>query len=125
MEVWLFGNPDLSADSLPVRLQQQLAVALPQFDFVICDPLDEWPKKDELLIIDTVMGLKDIKIFTSLKDFEQTPLVTLHDFDLKTELEFRAKLGKLPPFTIIGLPVGFSEADALEKIKLILSQYST
>ena len=123
-EVWLFGNPDLPLDSLPIRLAPRLAKELPQFSFKIQDPLDEWPTQERLIIIDTVMGLKEIKVFTALDDFGKTPLVTMHDFDLKTELEFRHKLGELPPFIIIGLPPALAENEALSQLKTILYQYS-
>lgn len=124
MEVWIFGNPDLPQDSLPVRLLPRLAKEYPNINFIIQDPLEEWPTKDELVIIDTVMGLEQVRIFTSLDDFGSTPLVSMHDFDLKIELAFRAKLGKLPPFVIIGLPPQLSETAACQQLKPVLAEYA-
>lgn len=125
MQVWLFGNPDLPEDSLPCRLLPLLKKEFSLIDFVMQDPLEEWPESDRLVIIDTVVGLSEVRIFNSLADFGFTPLVTMHDYDLKSELSFRAKLGKLPVFTIIGLPPLLSEVEALAALKPILSEYST
>ncbi|HAO81305.1 MAG: hypothetical protein UV57_C0009G0009 [Parcubacteria group bacterium GW2011_GWD2_43_10] len=125
MEVWIFGNPDLPQDSLPVRLRPQLASEFPEVNFILQDPLEDWPDKDKLIIIDTVVGLNKVQVFTSLADFANTPLVTMHDFDLKNELAFRAKLGKLPPFVIIGVPENINETEAINQIKPILLQYLT
>ncbi len=122
-EVWLFGNQDLAEDSLAPRLKALLIKEFPEADFIIQDPLDEWPDKDRLIIVDTVRGLDQVKVFTALSDFASGPLVTMHDFDLKTELELRTKVGKLPPFAIIGLPPDLTESEAVEKIKLYLPQY--
>ena len=118
------GNLDLPQDSLPLRLRPQLVKEFPRINFVIQDPLEEWPVKDKLIIIDTVEGLNEVRVFTSLDDFGATPLVTMHDFDLKNELSLRAKLGKLPPFVIIGLPPQLSAAEAIRQLKPVLSQYS-
>ena len=124
MDIWLLGNPDLPQDSLPLRLRPQLVKEFPRINFVIQDPLEEWPVKDRLIIIDTVEGLNEVRVFTSLDDFISTPLVTMHDFDLKNELSLRAKLGKLPPFVIIGLPPQLSAVEAWAQLKPVLSQYS-
>ena len=124
MDIWLLGNLDLPQDSLPLRLRPQLVKEFPRINFVIQDPLEEWPVKDKLIIIDTVEGLNEVRVFTSLDDFISTPLVTMHDFDLKNELSLRAKLGKLPPFVIIGLPPQLSAAEAIRQLKPVLSQYS-
>ena len=124
MDIWLLGNLDLPQDSLPLRLRPQLVKEFPRINFVIQDPLEEWPVKDKLIIIDTVEGLNEVRVFTSLDDFGATPLVTMHDFDLKNELSLRAKLGKLPPFVIIGLPPQLSAAEAIRQLKPVLSQYS-
>ena len=122
-EVWLFGNPDLPVDSLPLRLLPQLQTEFPAVKFIIQDPLEEWPDREKLIIVDTVAGLEDIKVFTALDDFAESPKLTMHDFDLKTELSLRDKLGKLPPFVIIGLPSHYDESKALAELKPLLGQY--
>lgn len=124
MEVWVFGNPDLAADALPLRLLPELQRAFPKLRFKQQDPLEEWPTLPRLVIIDTVRGLKRVRAFTTLDDFTAPPHVTMHDFDLATELRLRAKLNQLPPFVILGVPPELNEAEALAQLKPLLQQYA-
>jgi len=120
-QVWLFGNPDLKQDSLPLKVLPALKKRLPDTKFIIKDPNEEWDMPDYLTIIDTIHGIKEITVFTSLKDFSIVPRLTMHDFDLLTNLRWLAKLNKLPPFTIIGLPMNIPKQEAQNKIVSILN----
>lgn len=119
-EVWLFGNPDFDKDSLPVKIATNLEERLTDFTFVIKDPHEEWAMPEKLIIVDTVQGIKEVKVFTSLNDFANSPRVTMHDFDLITNLKWLNKLGKLPPFLIIGVPADINEESAVKEIVNIL-----
>lgn len=118
--VWLFGNPDFAPDALPIKLKDALQKRLPNFDFITKDPHEEWDLQKTLIIIDTVQGIKRITTFTSLDQFQNTPRLTVHDFDLLTNLRWLAKLKKLPPFLVIGLPVGLSSQKAILEVSNIL-----
>ncbi len=120
-QVWLFGNPDFTPDALPLRLLPKLARRLPNFEFVVKDPNEEWTLPEKLIIIDTILNLKEVTPFTSLDDFQNAPRLTVHDFDLLTNLKWLAKLKKLPPFLIIGLPVKAQKQEATDKIVAILN----
>lgn len=109
MQVWVFGNADLENDSLPIKILPELKQRFPALDFVVKDPNENWDMPEKLIIIDTVAGIKDVTVFTSLNDFVSTPRVTMHDFDLGMKLKWLAKLKKLPPFTIIGIPTEATE----------------
>lgn len=111
-QIWLFGNIDFAPDALPLKLQADLQKALPDFDFIVKDPNEEWDLPPKLIIIDTVQGLDKITTFTSLDQFQNTPNITVHDFDLLTNLKWLAKLDKLPPFLIIGLPAELEDLPA-------------
>lgn len=121
-QVWLFGNPDFAPDALPLKLKADLQSHLPDFEFVIKDPNEEWDLPQKLIIIDTVQGIDKITIFNSLEQFQNTPRLTLHDFDLLTNLKWLAKLKKLPPLLIIGLPMKAQKQKALDKISEILTR---
>lgn len=123
MEIWLFGNPDLKGDSLPLKILPGLKELFPKVNFVIQDPLEEWKLPQELFIVDTVQGLEKVEVFTSLEKFTEAPRVTLHDFDLGTQLNWLKKLGVLPKFTIFGVPENISEAEALTQLNSLLHQY--
>lgn len=113
-EVWVFGNPDLESDSLPLRILPELRKRFPTILFRLLDPLEDWDQiPDQLVILDTVQGIEQVMVFHSLEQFEQTPHVTMHDFDLGMKLRWLGKLGKLPPFTLIGLPQRVYYGDVL------------
>lgn len=138
-EVWIFGNPDYEPDALPLKLLPELKKCLPGVSFSIKDPNEEWDlerrstqtdtqinAEEPLIIIDTVQGIKEVTVFTDLNQFQPTPRVTVHDFDLGMKLRWLQKLKKLPPFTIIGIPqtVGNTEGLANQlcsKISTLLS----
>ena len=120
--VWVFGNPDLEIDSLPLHLVKHLAPDLPDIEFKIKDPLEEWDDipKDELIMLDTIINISGIKIFDKIEDFSIAPSLTMHDFDLLSQLNFLKKLGKLPPkIKIVGLGPTIGEKEALEKLRII------
>ena len=123
-QVWIFGNPDLEQDSLPLKILPKLKEYLPDTEFIIKDPNEEWDLPKHLNIIDTIHGLKKITTFTSLKDFSGGPRITMHDFDLLTNLRWLAKLNKLPPFTIIGLPQQAKAKETIITITKILNKKS-
>ncbi len=102
--VWVFGNPDFAPDALPLKILPALKRRLPEREFIVKDPHEEWNLPRKLVIIDTVRGIDAVTTFTSLDQFKKTPRLTVHDFDLLTNLKWLAKLNKLPPFLIIGLP---------------------
>jgi len=122
MTVFVFGNPDLPEDSLPLRLLPELRKLRPDMAFEVKDPNEEWGDVEDITIIDTVVGIKDIKIFNNLNDFVRTPRVSLHDFDAYTNLLFLEKLGKLKKIKIIGVPPEIDEGDALDKISGIINK---
>jgi hypothetical protein len=123
-QIWVFGNPDLKQDSLPLKILPKLQKQLPHIEFIIKDPNEEWDLPNHLTIIDTIHDLKKITTFTSLKNFSIIPRLTMHDFDLLTNLRWLAKLDKLPPFTIIGLPQKTKEKEAITAITAILNKKS-
>ena len=106
MQVFVFGNPDLTEDSLPLRLLPKLREQFPQLEFIMVDPNEEWDVPAELLVIDTAQGIKEVTVFDSLEKFETAPRLTMHDFDALTNLRYLQKLGKIKKIKVIGLPPG-------------------
>lgn len=104
MDIWIFGNTDLPQDALPLQLLPELQKEFPHDRFVVRDPNEEWVLPNQLIIIDTVVGLKHVRVFHDLTSFKASPRVTMHDFDAFTNLLWLEKMHKLPPLTIIGVP---------------------
>jgi hypothetical protein len=120
MRIFVFGNEDLEMDSLPLRLVPELRKQFPEHDFLVHDPNEEWDTCEPFWVIDTVVGLKEPRVFDSIDVFVTQPNLSMHDFDALTNLRFLKKLGKLPEIKIIGLPVGILETTALQYIDSIL-----
>jgi len=123
MEIYVFGNPEIENDSLPLKIIPELQKKFPEINFEIKDPNEEWEIPEELTIIDTVLGIDDVKIFTDLKSFFKAPNVSLHDFDAYSNLRYLEKLGRLKKIKIIGIPPMISQEKALEEISNFLIKH--
>lgn len=120
MKVFVFGNPDLPTDSLPWRLLPQLEKSFPGICFEVRDPNEDWEMPEELTVLDTVLGIKKVRVFTGLKPFLKAPRLSLHDFDLLSHLSHLKKIDKLKKVKIIGLPPHLSEKETLRQLIPIL-----
>jgi hypothetical protein len=120
MKVFIFGNPDLKFDSVPLRIIPDLKKLFPEMEFAHIDPNEEWEVPEELYIIDTVFGIKSPMIFNNLLTFKQAPNVSMHDFDAYANLRLLQKIGKLKKIKIFGIPPNISEADAVDFLKQFL-----
>jgi Ni,Fe-hydrogenase maturation factor len=123
MKIYVFGNPDLKMDSLPIRILPELRRKFPQIEFEIKDPNEEWENlPEELVIIDTTIGIEKITIFDSLEKFAPAPRVSMHDFDTLANLRYLKKLGKIKKVKIIGIPYDIKKSEAIKKISKIISE---
>lgn len=121
MTVFVFGNAALEADSLPLRILPDLKKTLPNIEFQTLDPNEEWDMPEETIVIDTVLGIKDITVFDSLEQFSAAPRITMHDFDALANLRLLSKLGKLKKIKIIGVPPHLDSNTAIQRIGEILT----
>lgn len=118
--VFVFGNIDLQNDSLPLRMIPKLQEKFPDIEFEIRDPNEEWDVPEEFIIIDTIIGIKGVKVFNSLNKFLSAPRVSMHDFDFLTNLQYLTKLGKIKKIKIIGIPPNMKESEAIKKVSAII-----
>ncbi|MFH1631630.1 MAG: hypothetical protein ABIA47_01210 [bacterium] len=114
--IFVFGNPDVEIDSLPLKILPELKTALPNIKFEVHDPNEEWDIPDDFIVIDTVLGIDDVTVFDDLEAFAAAPRVSLHDFDALANLRLMQKLGKLNKIKIIGIPPMISKEVAMKKI---------
>ena len=121
MTVFVFGNPDLALDSLPLRLLPELRRRLPGVEFLVKDPNEEWDVPEELTVIDTVVGIAEPRLFPTLNDFAAAPRLSLHDFDAFANLRLLQKIGRLKTVRVIGLPPGHADAAAADFIERSLA----
>jgi hypothetical protein len=119
--VYVFGNPDIEIDSLPITLLPKLRTRFPSHTFTVLDPNEEWAIPKDILIIDTVVGIDAVTVFENLTSFLQTPKMTCHDFDAYTNLQFLLKLKKLDSVRIIGIPPRMPQEEALRELTQLIT----
>jgi len=120
--IFIFGNPELEMDSLPLRILPELRHTFPSIHFEIKDPNEEWDVPEKLTIIDTVVDIKKVKIFEDLDSFDSAPRMTMHDFDALANLRYLKKLGKLKEVKIIGISPDIDESEALRSVRIIIKE---
>lgn len=107
MRIYVFGNPYLKADSLPLKILTDLEQAFPQIKFEVVDPNENFPpeREKDLIILDTVKGIKKPKIFglNDLQEIQKSPN-SPHDYDLGMHLLLLKKLKRIASVKIIGIP---------------------
>lgn len=122
--IYLFGNPLLPFDSLPLKLEAKLKKEFPEIDFQAIDPSENLkPINKELLIIDTIEGIDEVKIFSDIDKIKTEKIYSLHDFDLGLNLKLLYKLGELKKITIFGLPAGGDERKIFEKLVKLIKHF--
>ncbi len=123
--IYLFGNPLLAEDNLPLILEPSLKLAFPQFDFIWQDPNENLrPENGELILIDTVVGPEEVVVLTDLDKIERSPNYSLHDLDLGFNLKLLSKIGLLDKVTIFGLPAGGDSVKVFEQLAKKIKEFS-
>jgi len=113
-KIYIFGNPLLSFDSMPIKLAPELKKIFPKIKFIVKDPNENLkPDNGVLYIIDTVVGIKKVEIITDLDKIQLDKIYSAHDFDLGFNLKLLQKIGELNAVIIIGIPSGIKKEDAL------------
>lgn len=115
--IHIFGNPLLDFDNLPIKLAPKLAKTFPEINFVITDPSENLePIDGELIIIDTIKGIKKVAFIDDLKKIQTARIFSLHDFDLAFNLKLLQRIGKLKKVKIFGVPMDGDEEETLEHL---------
>jgi Ni,Fe-hydrogenase maturation factor len=109
MKVYVFGNEDLDFDSAAIKIAKKVENSVEGFEFIYVKPNQDLPFANEknVVILDTVCGIKDITLITEdqIQNISPETRTTAHDFDLGFQLRYLKKIGKLEKVIIIGLPM--------------------
>jgi Ni,Fe-hydrogenase maturation factor len=125
-KIYIFGNPLLPFDSLPIKLAPRLQAAMPAFEFIVADPNENLkPENKELIIIDTVEGINEVTVIDDIDKIKTEKVYSLHDFDLGYNLKLLQKLGELDKVKIVGVPMEGDEEKIFEQLKTFLRVIST
>lgn len=123
--IYIFGNPLLSFDSLPIELAPELKKIFPKIKFVIKDPNENLkPEKGELYMIDTILGIKKVEVITDLDKIQLGRIYSAHDFDLGFNLKLLQKIGELKKVMIFGVPDKISKKEALKQLTEKLDEFN-
>ena len=123
--IYIFGNPLLPKDSLPLKLAPALQKRFPKIKFVVKDPNENIkPKSGALYLIDTIIARSPepgaqgwkVLIIEDLDRISLDKIYSSHDLDLGFNLKLLAKIGQLKKVVIFGIPAGMGEKEALEQL---------
>ncbi|MEK7078801.1 MAG: hypothetical protein AAB929_01910 [Patescibacteria group bacterium] len=107
MKIYVFGNPLVKEDSLPLSMLPQLQKQFPDIHFIVVDPNENFPPEGErdLIILDTVKGISEVTLldYSDLAKIEKSP-ISPHDYDLLLHLLLLKKMEKINIVKIIGIP---------------------
>jgi Ni,Fe-hydrogenase maturation factor len=123
MKIYIVGNELVKEDSMPFRLLSDLQKAFPSFVFEEADPNENFTPEEGSIIIDTVQGINDVTLFTSLDAFESATNVSAHDYDLLFHLRLLIKLKKLSRVRVLGIPMDMKQSAAKSQVVAILRHY--
>ena len=77
MKIYIFGNPLVVEDSLPLDILPQLQKQFPDIHFSVVDPNENFPPEGErnLIILDTVKGIPDVTLldYSDLATIKKIP----------------------------------------------------
>lgn len=122
MKILVFGNPDVRKDSLPVKLIPDLSKEFPQIEFIHLDGIDEIQDYGKnIIIIDSVGGIKKC---VGIRDPEliSSKAVSIHGFDLATNLLLLKKAGLIDSFFVLCVPMKISKSNAFVQMKKLISK---
>jgi len=109
MKISVFGNADLQEDSGAIRLIPWLKRKYPGAEIKIEDPSEGLRPADDWLIVDACQGIDKMAEFEDLDRFAALRKVSVHDYELITELKLLKKLGKIKKLKILAVPVDFQK----------------
>lgn len=110
----MFGNEFFQGDEVAKELSK--IIKADKFEFIQAEsPNEILNANDELIILDVVKGLKEVKIIDKIDDLVLANSVTCHDLDLGFYLKLMQTTGKINSVKIIGLPFGNNDYDYLKQ----------
>lgn len=115
--IYLFGNPLLDFDSLPLDLISDLRLVFPEIDFREVDPNENLkPIDKKMIIIDTIEGITEVTLVTKVDELLSEQMYSMHDLDLGFNLKLLQGIGLLEEVLIFGIPMKIEKQAALEQL---------
>lgn len=123
-KIYIFGNPLLPFDNLPLKLTPELKKQFPEIDFIIIDPNENLKSENkELIIIDTIVDIGKVTVFKDLNRIKTEKIYSAHDLDLAFNLKILEKIGELKKVTIFGIPQNIEKSEVLKQLTDSIKEY--
>jgi len=114
--VYVFGNPLVKEDSLPLKLIGKLRKKFPSLEFKEFDTVEDMELDKELNIIDTVKGIKKVELIEDIDKIITDKIYSMHDFDLGYNLKLLKKMKMIDKVRIFGIPSNMKEKEAMKEL---------
>jgi Ni,Fe-hydrogenase maturation factor len=118
--IYVFGNPLVKEDSLPLKLINKLKKEFPSLQFKEFDTVEDLDLEKELSIIDTVKGINKVELIDDIEKITTSKIYSLHDFDLGYNLKLFKKMKMIDKVRIFGIPPNIKEKEAFEQLKKLI-----
>jgi len=119
--IYVFGNPLVRKDSLPLKLIDRLRKKFPSLEFKEFDTIEDLEFGKELNIIDTVKGIKKVELIEEIDKIITDKIYSMHDFDLGYNLKLLKKMKMIDKVRIFGIPMKIDEKKALKQLENIIN----
>lgn len=119
--IYVFGNPLVKEDSIPLKLIDKLRKEFPSIEFKEFDTVEDLTER-ELNIIDTVKGIKKVELIENIDKIVTDKIYSMHDFDLGYNLKLLKKMKMIDKIRIFGIPMEISEKKALLELSNLISK---
>jgi Ni,Fe-hydrogenase maturation factor len=113
--IYIFGNPLIKEDSLPLKLIDKLKKEFPSLRFKEFDTVEDLEGR-ELNIIDTVKGIRKVKLIEDIDKIITDKIYSMHDFDLGYNLKLWKKMKMIDKVRIFGIPMKMDEEKVFEQL---------
>lgn len=119
-KIYVFGNEFFEGDEVAKELAK--LIKNPKFEFIFAEsPNEILNANGELIILDVVKGITEVKLLENIDELVLENSVTCHDLDLGFYLKLMQTTGQITQVKIIGLPYGNFDYELLRKqVELIL-----
>lgn len=114
--IYVFGNPLVKEDSMPLKLIDKLRKEFPYVEFKEFDTVEDFELEKELNIIDTVKGIKKVELIEDIDKIITNKIYSMHDFDLGYNLKLLKRMKMIEKVRIFGIPSGMKEKEALKEL---------
>lgn len=120
-KILVFGNSIVKKDSIALKILPSLRREFQEIEFREMDGIEDVQNEGkDVVIMDCVEGIEKSELITDIDSLKSGNKYSTHDFDIAQNLKLLKKIGAVEKVTIIGIPVGIGESEAISQAKKII-----